>query len=151
MLNGVYTPKLIGQYRKGTSESLLHGKPPTRWPTELCRWSIELSHFRNAIPLIRIRAYTFLYDENRPPAIPMMRCSLRFSEMTEWKIAAIERLLYPPDRWSGGGGVPALSSSYRVHMYLAFYRLFLKDDFCHWNEWEKSTFPGISTYSAKIA
>jgi len=111
MLNGVYTPKLIGQYRKGTSESLLHGKPPTRWPTELCRWSIELSHFRNAIPLIRIRAYTFLYDENRPPAIPMMRCSLRFSEMTEWKIAAIERLLYPPDRWSGGGG----SRGYQVH------------------------------------
>ena len=53
---------------KRTSESLLRGEPPTRWPTrrfqtEICRSSIALSHFRNAIPLISIRAYTFLYDE----------------------------------------------------------------------------------------
>jgi len=51
-------------------------------------WGVKLY----SIQLIRIRAYTFLYDENRPPAIPMTRCWLRFSETTEWRIAAIERL-----------------------------------------------------------
>jgi len=47
----------------------------------------------------------------------------------------------PPGRGSRG---------HRVRSHLAFYRLFLKVDFSHWNEWEMSTFPEISTFSAEL-
>jgi len=67
--------------------------------------------FAIAIPLLNVD-YRHFAIENRPQAKLMTRCWLRFSEMTEWRIAAIERFLYPPDRGGSslsndGGGVTA--------------------------------------------
>jgi len=112
-----------------------------------------MSHFRNAIPLYWLYDYTTLYDSIRRQSTAsysydeMLTSLLRDDRMRNRRDRA-PFIGNPPE----GEGVPGSSSSYRVHMYLAFYRLFLlKDDFCHWNKWEKSTFPGISTFFAEMA
>ena len=61
---------------------------------------------------------------------------------TDWLLAIGAFYRNPP---RGGG-----SRGHRVRSHLAFYRLFLKVDFSHWNEWEISTFPEISTFSAEL-
>jgi len=42
------------------------------------------------------------------------------------------------------------SRGHQVHTECTCTWLLLKDDFCHWNEWEKSTFPGLTTFSAEM-
>jgi len=85
----------------------------------------QVSHYRNAIPLyvcttIRKSTASYSYDE-------IFTSLLRDDRM---KNRCDRALLYTPDR-RGSGGVPGSSGANRVHLYLAFYRLFLEDDFSH--------------------
>jgi len=75
MLNGVCTPELSASI--GKCQQFFHWKTPAGAGSEIAdsltvegnfrvpatQFADQVSHFRNAIPLIRIRAYTFLYDE----------------------------------------------------------------------------------------
>jgi len=158
MLNGVYTSELIGQYRQVSAVLPLEN---SRRPKRNRRFAYgrrelpspcyaashqqdgrrvdfrpkladQVSHFRNAIPLIRIRAYTFLYDETTASYSngEMFTLELRQRRLTKClRSSAFYRK--PPRGGPGIPGFPQSSSVDRVHMYLALYRLFLKDDFCH--------------------
>ena len=85
-----------------------------------------------AIPLLNVD-YRHFAVENRPPAIPMTRCWLKSSDDDNWKIATIER------RREGSQGHQVRTESTITCTWLSTGFL-LKDDSCHWNEWEKSTF-----------
>ena len=87
--------------------------------------------------------YTILYDETT--------ASYSNGEMFTLELRRRRRRLKnrcdrAPLIPSGQGG----SRGHQVHTECTCTWLLLKDDFCHWNEWEKSTFPGLTTFSAEM-
>ena len=104
-----------------------------------------VSHFRNAIPLISIRAYTFLYDETT--------ASYSYNEMLT-SFLRDDRIKNRRDRApfipSGQGGSHRIFSSPKRYalssgMWLTELTigLFLNYDLSHWFQWEKLTFATV--------